>query len=253
MKNEKLFIDMPDEITIKNEINSTVERGIHKKESFYLYLKNMYRQLGFNCLFHDLGEIIFTFILVLTLLILIGLAGIYKMDIKVGSLYVFIMTVSPILYLIASLLAFISSKEKGTYDLEMTCKYNIYQLAAFRMLIFSVMCILSNIVLVCIIASAYMQIELLRAVMIAIMSLFLFSSIFLYTILNLHLKFTKYIVLIGCLLINLGLYKFNIMLYIKFLTLTPIYIYLIVTVVCIFIYIKKLKELIKFAPMKGVL
>ncbi len=253
MKDEKLSIDMPDEITIQNEIASIVGKSIKKEESFYLYMKNMYRQLGFKCLFHDLVEIIFTVILVLTLLILIGLAGIYNIKIKVGSLYVFIMTISPILYLIVSLLSFISAKEKGTYDLEMTCKYNMYQLAAFRMLIFSVICILSNIVLVCIITSAYRQIELLRAVMITVMSLFLFSSIFLYTILNLRLKFTKYIVITIWVLINFVLNKFNIEFYIKFLTVTPIYIYIIVTVACMHIYIKKLKSLINCAPMKGVL
>jgi hypothetical protein len=253
MKKDKLYIDMPDDITIEKEINFIVEKGIKKEESFYLYMKNVYRQVGIKYLFHDASEIIFVTSLVLSLLIFLGLNRGFQMNIRAGSLYVFIMIVSPLLYLLISLVSFISTKEKGMYELEMTCKYSLYQLAAFRMFVFSIICILSNVALVSILVAKYDEINFLRALIISITSLFLFSTLFIYTIVALRSKLAKYIVIIGWIVINLILSVFSIDVYIKLLTSIPIAVYFIVTVAFMYIYLKKLKKLINFTSMRGVI
>ena len=49
---------------IRAEIDNIVVEGIGKRESFYSYLKNMYRQIGVKHLFRDGIEIIFIILLV---------------------------------------------------------------------------------------------------------------------------------------------------------------------------------------------
>lgn len=253
MKKDKLYIDMPDEITIQNEINSILEKGIKKEEPFYLYMKNMYGKIGVKYLFHDAGEIIFTVTLILTLLILAAANITSEINVKSESLYVFIMIVSPILYLVMSLLAFVIAKDRGTYEIMMTCKYNLYELAAFRMFVFSIICILSNVVLICTITARYDEINFWRAFVISVTSLFLFSTTFLYIMFITGRKFVKYIVIIGWIFINFALSIFNKNIYIELLTSMPIFVYLIVTAFCIYTYLKKLKKLINFSNMKGVI
>src|SRR5699024_9044638 len=78
------------------------------------------------------------------------------------SIYAFIFTSSPIMYLAMSLFSFLNAKQNGTYGLEMTCKYDMYQVAAFRMLVFSVISILINLVFIGVIVTTYYQIDFLR-------------------------------------------------------------------------------------------
>lgn len=253
MKKDKLYIDMPDEITIQNEINFILEKGIKKEEPFYLYMKNMYRKVGVKHLFHDAGEIVFTIILILTLLVLAAANINFGINVKSESLYVFIMIVSPILYLVMSLLAFAIAKDRGTYEIMMTCKHNLYELAAFRMFVFSIICILSNVVLICTITARYDELNFWRAFVISVTSLFLFSTTFLYTMFITGWKFVKYIVIMGWIFINIALSIFNANFYIELLTSMPIFVYLIVIAFCIYTYLKNLKKLINFSSMKGVI
>ena len=62
----------------------------------------------------------------------------------------------------------------------MACKYNVYQVVAFRMLAFSVVSILVNTVAIAIVATVYEDIQFTRAFTISITALFTFSIIFLY-------------------------------------------------------------------------
>jgi hypothetical protein len=160
---------------------------------------------------------------------------------------------SPILYFAISLVSFINTKQEGTYEVEMTCKYNIYQLAAFRMLVFSVFCIVFNFSALYLVSTLYNQINFLQAFMISITSLFLFSTIFLYIILKVHSKLTTYFVLLGWVVMNLQLSIFSRSIYTVFLKNIPIYVYLALIVTCSYTYINSLKKLITFNNIEGVI
>ncbi|WP_055669509.1 hypothetical protein [Desnuesiella massiliensis] len=251
MDREKFHVDIPDEITVKKEIDIIVEKGMKPKESFCTYIKNMYKLIGVKYLFHDAIEIIFVILLfafILSTLVINKELWSYQPK---GSIYAFIVIVSPLLYLAISLLSFINTKQKGTYEIEMTCKYNLYQLAAFRMLVFSVLCILFNVALVGFISLMYAEISFLRALMISITSLFLFSTTFLYITLIMKSKITKFFVIGGWILINLFLCLSNIKSYINVLNTIPIYVYLVVTLLCIYGHIKRLKNIMSFRSIKG--
>ncbi|MCD3351940.1 hypothetical protein G8V03_13195 [Clostridium botulinum D/C] len=253
MDKEKFYIDMPDQITIQNEINIILDKGLKEKQSFYKYIKIMYKQIGLNNLFHDAIEIIFVGLVAFGIFISIILQGQEMSCMKVNKIYVFIMIISPILYLGLSLISFISTKERGTYEVEMTCKYNLYQLAVFRMLIFSIVSIFFNVVVIGTIVIKYKEINFIRAFMISSTSLFLFSYLFLYLVLKIPSRVTKYLVIIGWIFINSILCFVNIDLYMNILMSLPIVVYAAVTFTCVYFYIKKLKELIKFTSIKGVM
>lgn len=252
MNKEKFHIEMPDDLEIEAQIKTIINKGIKPKESFYSHIKNMYRQIGFKHLFHDIGEISFLIILILPILISLTVDISKNPNMEYEVIYSLIFMISPILYLIMSLFSFVSTKQKGTYEIEMVCKYNIYQLAALRMLIFSIICIIANGIYIYGIFLGYGQINFLKGFMISVTALFLFSTVFLYLITKIGSGFTKYFVIGGWIFINLALSIFNINFYNKLLMNIPTYVYLIVIIACGCSYIKSLKKLITFRTVKGV-
>lgn len=255
MNKDKFYIDMPDEITIKTQIENIVSKGVRPEESFWSCLKDMYKHIGLRYLFYDTVEIIFSSLVVFSVLIFLVATGNIYETVKDEDIYAFLFAVVPIIYLTISLLAFVKAEQNGTYELEMTCKYDMYQKAAFRMLVFSVLCILFNSVLVYIITVINGQISFLRAFMISVTSLFLFSAIFLTLINRFCLRWTKYFVIIGWVLFNMALRILVLETFIKLLNDVSIYIWFGVTAICIYGYIKNLKKLLnhKFRSIKGVI
>lgn len=252
MNKEKFHIEMPDDLEIEAQIRTIIDKGIKPKESFYSYLKNMYSQIGFKHLFHDIGEISLLIILILPILITLTVDISKNPNMKYEVIYSLIFMISPILYLSMSLFSFVSTKQKRTYEIEMVCKYNIYQLASLRMLIFSIICILANGIYIGGVFILYNQMNFFKGLMISITSLFLFSTIFLYLITKTCSSFVKYFVVGGWLFVNLTLSIINIGFYNKFLMNIPIYVYLIVIISCVYGYIKSLKKLVTFRNVRGV-
>ncbi|HBF77238.1 MAG TPA: hypothetical protein DEF85_09385 [Clostridiaceae bacterium] len=246
---DKNNIEVPNINSI--EIKDIVEKGIKPKVSFFSYLRDMYKKVGFKNIFHDISEIIF--IVLITLFTLCFAAIIIKDNdyIEVWQIYSFIFVVSPILYLLISFFSFFNTKQNGTYEVEMICKYNIYQLSALRMFIFSIVSILCNSILIFMFFIVNEEINLLRALAISITALFLFSSVFLYVLLNTSHKITKYFMIAGWIIINLALMISKNNYYNVLLTQLPIYVHLGLTISCIYLYIKSLKKLINFRSVKG--
>ncbi|MBP1993635.1 hypothetical protein [Paenibacillus eucommiae] len=245
-------IDFPDDSTIEAQIKSIVTKGLAPKESFYSYLKNMYGQLGFKYMFRDITEIIFALVLGFLILLFVAIGTHYSLAFRIDAMYSFIFIFSPVLYLITSIIFFIQKKNRVNYEVEMTCKYNIYQLAAFRMLVFSLICMALNAILIYFIMASFHQINFLYALMLSAASLFLFSTAFLYTIIRMSSSIAKYGLTIGWMLLNLLLFTFNTEQYTLFLSSLPIYVYVVIAAVCFFFYIKHLKKLITFRSTGGV-
>lgn len=246
-------IDMPDEKTIKEEIDIIISKGLEPKESFYSYLKNMYRQVGIKYLFRDGLEIVFAILLVFSIFSFTILEGNIYATQNIDGIYAYLFIVSPILYFIMSVLHFIDAKQNKTYEIEMTSKYNIYQISAFRMLVFSIICILFNFIFVYMVAYKYTGINFLKAFIISIASLFIFSVVFLFTMMKFKSKLTKYLIVIGWIVINLALSIFGINFYTKLLNNVSIYTWCAVTMGSVFIYLKNLKKLISFRNTEEVI
>ncbi|NGZ74018.1 hypothetical protein [Saccharibacillus alkalitolerans] len=239
-------IDYPDEREIRLHVASIVEKALPVRPSFPAYIGGMYRQLGFRHLFRDLTEIVF--VLLLGLGILVFMALFMLENANADSLYAFIFIVSPLLYLAVSLIFFADLRRRDTYQVEMACRYNVYQLASLRMLTFSAVCLVLNAGFVCWIALTSGQVDLLRGLLLSASSLFAFAAAFLYGMLRGRTAAGRYATVGLWPLLNAGLWIAEPHGYRVLLSGVPIYAYLGLLLLGAAIYVGQARELIHFRP-----
>ena len=242
----KRQIPFPNDEIVKKEIRKIVVKGIVKQESFPQLLKNMYKQIGIRFILKDYKEIAVAVCMMAIIMYMIMMNGRESMD-SYGT----IMVVSPLLYCVLSLIPFVTSKINATFEVEMSCKYNIYQISAFRMLAFSLFCFLLNTIWVLALAFKFSSIQFVQAFMISTTSLLLFSLLFLYVLSVVKTLIGKAVVMLGWGAINVTLLILDSSVYQHLLVLVPWYLY--GTVICLsaFLYVKKLKEFMS-QNMRGV-
>lgn len=245
MSKEKFYIPFPDEDIIHNQIDKIVASSVKHKESFLSYLKSMYHQIGIRHLFLDRSELTFTLIIAIILFVFYILRP-DPVSAKTEDIYAFIFLFSPVLFIALSVFTYSNKITNGTYEVEMVCKYHVFQIIAFRMLMFSVITILVNAMTIFFIVMTYEYIQFFRAFMISNAGLFLFSIIFLY-VLMLRRSAVIAILTICCWLIgNVLLWVLNNKLYSYLLMNIPLYIYGIIIFASIFVYMKFIKKLIYY-------
>ena len=165
-KEKEIYINIP-EINFE-EVDFIVNKGVKPKMSFIRYLRECFRDIGFKNIFHDKTEL---FIIALIYILLSILTFIINFNIK--DIYKSTFFISPILYLGTVLFSFYNSKERGAFDVEMTCKYNLYQLSALRMFIFSLASIFINSLSIIIILIMGKEVDAIRMIIISITGVFL--------------------------------------------------------------------------------
>lgn len=252
MGKEKFHIPFPDEDTIRNQINQIVSTSVKSKESFFTYLKSMYQQVGIKHLFSDRSELTFILITAITLLILFFIRP-DPSTAQMDDLYAFIFLISPVLFIVLSIYTYTNKIMNATYEVEMVCKYNVFQIIAFRMLVFSVITILVNSLTIFFIVRVYDYIQFFRAFMISTSGLFIFSIVFLYILMKRRTKVVATIMIFAWLIGNLLLRFMNNKLYSDILVNIPLFIYGIIIIISIFIYINFLKRLIHYKQSEELL
>lgn len=250
MKKDKLHIPMPDDKTIDRQISQIVSRGLVKRESFSSYLQSMVQQVGWRHLFSDRLELSFIGMIAIGLYSLFLITPIHG---DVQSLYAYIFLLSPILFLAFSIYTYMNKTQNATYDVEMACKYNVYQVVAFRMLAFSISTMVLNTVAIAFIAMKYEEIQFGRAFMISGTSLFLFSIILSIALMNRRTKGIVIVTITVWLLGNNILRAVNNEFYNGMLLHMPVFIYAIALLGCLIMYMNYLKKLIIFKQTEGVL
>ncbi|KQO17853.1 hypothetical protein [Paenibacillus sp. Leaf72] len=252
MKTDKTeTIELPSELEIEQQINLIVARGLVPKQTFSAYLRLMYTRLGFRYMFHDWTEIAFALASgSLLMLFALFLESSHSQVIE-EDIYAAIFIGSPVLYLLVSTLFFVRRKHSDTYETEMVCKYNVYQLASLRMLAFSLICLALNVALVLAASAMFQHIHLLFALALSASSLFLFSVVFLYIILRIRSDITKYALISLWFAGNIGLKALFSTEYIQLLQTIPVSVYLLLTAVCGALYIKNLNQLRKLQNPEG--
>ncbi|MED1865766.1 hypothetical protein P4V41_20095 [Fictibacillus nanhaiensis] len=251
MEKQKFIIDHPTDPERENQISYIVSVGLTKPKSFLSYLLEMYQQLGFRYLFRDATEIVFT----LFLAVAVMLYGIFslKSSFDTQDLYSFIFTLSPIFYFTISSLFLVRALMKDTFSVEMTCKYHVFQLAAFRMLIFSLLAMVLNIVLIIVLSFLFQSLQVIEALLLSCSSLSIFSVLYLYVLRHARGPYSTYILMASWLLINIVPALLSKNIYAMFLSHIPAYVYAIVLIISIVLYVKTLKKLIAFRGAEGVL
>lgn len=250
MDKEKFTIPLPEEHEIQNQIDQIISSSIKQKPTFSAYLKSMARQVGMRYLFVDwwvLGLILF---IVLTLL---GSFLLVQEPVLTERFYALIFIMSPILFLAFSIYTYVNKARNATYEVEMACKYNVYQVIAFRMLAFSTVSIIINTISIACLTLIYEDIQFIRALMISITALFIFSILFLYALMKRRSIAIVVTTIGGWALGNLFLRTADNKLYGEILIQIPLFVYAIVLLGCLYMYMKFVKKLIHFKQPEGVL
>lgn len=249
MQKDKFNIPMPDDSTIDRQISQIVSKGLVRRESFSSYLRSMVQQVGWRHLFSDRLELSFIVMIAIGLYSLFLIMPIHG---DVQSLYAYIFLLSPILFLAFSIYTYMNKTQNATYDVEMACKYNVYQVVAFRMLAFSVSTMILNTLAIAFVAMKYEEIHFVRAFMISGTSLFLFSIILSIALMNRRTKGLVIVTITIWLLGNNILRSVNNEFYNGMLLHMPVIVYAVALLGCLILYMNYLKKLIIFKQTEGV-
>jgi len=252
LKDDKWMVNYPDEQTMNSQIQFIVSNGLAKPKPFHEHLLDMYKQLGFRNLFRDATEIIFTMIMAMAAIVY-GLFHLVEGGIEMGRLYSYLFIMSPILYMVIAVLFFVNLRSRDTFAVEMTCKYHVFQLAAFRMLVFSIVAIMLNVACILTLFMFYQNFNAVEAMLISISSLSVFATFYLYIIQKVKSRAASYATMAGWLLANVALAYANNELYLSVLSQIPMYVYIAVSVGCLMLYVRRLKYFITFRNVEGVM
>ncbi|KAA0965759.1 hypothetical protein FQ087_05625 [Sporosarcina sp. ANT_H38] len=250
MNKEKFHIPMPDERAIQMQIAQIVASGVKQKESFLSYLKSMVQQVGLRHLFSDRLELVYITFMALTAFVLMFILAEPK-QLPVQDLYGIIFLLSPILFLSFSVYTYVNKVRNDTFEIEMSCRYNVYQIIVFKMLVFSAVSIVINTITIAFIVLAYEDIQFLRAFMISITALFTFSILFLYGMMKRRTTVAAAMLIVCWIVGNLLLRISNYTIYTNILVTLPLFVYGIVLIGSMFFYLKYLNRLIHFKQTEG--
>lgn len=250
MMRDKNSIPFPDKEIVEREIKAIVAKGLSKPEPFHQLLHNLYKQIGIRYLMRDMKEIMIAVWMMVIVMFAVLEIGKYGVDTS-SNLYGMIMLISPILYGALSLLPYLNSKSNSTFEVEMTCKYNLNQIAAFRMLVFSVFCFLLNTGWVLVMAVSFTSVQFVQALMISTTSLLLFSLLILYVFTTVKKLMTKAIIITGWFGLQSLLIMIDSTAYHQLLVSVPWYLYGFVICLSGYLYVKKIKKFILQIKRRG--
>lgn len=112
-------------------IEDILSKGLSRPKSLWGYLSDIYSALGFRYIFFDLA-----FPIAMTVLASIGFFVLYPLTLE-QYIYATLFAIAPIFFIFIVLFTETMEQINGMYELKMTCKYTIQQVAAFRVLCFS--------------------------------------------------------------------------------------------------------------------
>ena len=252
MSKERYEVPIPEEKFIDEEIQLILRKGLDPKASFWSYLVGMYKQVGLKFIFRDFAEILFTIVIAMVAAsaLIVGAAETPMM--REINLYTLIFAWSPMTYLVMAYLFFMIQKKKPAYEVEMTCKYNLHQMSALRMLVFSIISMIVNGLIISLLMLEH-KVNFLYALLLSSSSLFLFALAFLYVMLRTHSGLSKLILFVGWMGGNLLASYYSHEYYLHVLKQIPFYVYGIIVVTGLVLYVKNLKRLLFSRNMKGLI
>lgn len=250
MDKEKMHIPMPDNKTIEREVEQIVAHGVERKPTFFSFMKAMVQQVGIQNIFSS-ATIIHLCIMVATTLSVVIVIQRDQMIVDADDIYAYIFFVSPIVFIVFSLYMYFTKIKSDTYEVEMACKYNVYQMIGFKMFVFSVLTILMNTGMIIVLVMLYENIEFMRAFLISTTGLFIFSLLFLYVLKKRRSAITTGLFMSSWFIGNLFIRAMNKTFYDALLMSMPLVVYFIVLTGCFAIYLYNLKQFIGIKQIEG--
>ncbi|MHC0039550.1 hypothetical protein [Pseudoneobacillus sp. C159] len=253
MNREKLHIPMPDNETIQKEIQTIIRLGVKPKESFLSVLLRLYKEVGFHYLFTNPRDGVFITMSIMAVLIYLLTMIAEPYQFNEANIYGFVFISSPLLFIALSLYDLLEKRQRATIEVEMTAKHNLYQVAAFRMLHFSIITILVNTICMLSLVWRYDTFDFFRTFMISTTALFLFSVLFLFVFVkrkSVGVALMVGVSWVGC---NIAFSIINHQVYTDFLMTMPMVVYGMVLLSSMVVFYHYLSKLIQMKPIGGVL
>ena len=242
MRNKDFEIDYPDITEINTSINHILDNSFPSKRKFLNFLIEMHQQLGWRYIFRDyleLGLITIVFLLATSLYMVWVIQG-YAFTTP-SSLYGSLFIGSPLLFMSVSIFSLLDKKE--TFEIEMACKYNVYQVMAYRMLIFGILSILINIIQIGILSTTVQELNFAMGIMLSLTALFLFATVFLYVTKTSTSRIKQIVTTVSWVMINVGLMAFNNVIYTEILMRVPVVVYILIISVSVYLALNNMKKL----------
>lgn len=247
MPKDKFFIPYPDQSKIELEVEQIVRAGVKPRQSFPSYIVQLYKNIVWKYLFTNQRDGALITFSAMALLICFFISAQTE-----TTLYPFLFFASPLLYIVLLFYDFLHKRQHATFEVEMVAKYNLYQVVAFKMLLFSVLSILVNTMSIFIVSFIYEEIHFFKAFLVSTTALFLFSIIFLAIIMKKQTGVRATITIIGWGAVNILLDLLPNQLYSRFLLQLPIFMYGLVLCFSVVIYFRFLNKLVRRKPAEGV-
>lgn len=235
-------IKYPSDTQIKSAVAGICEKSIKKPETFFGFLKNMTSVLGIKNIFCGVYDaILISFVLFIGLLIML-VSQLKYIDLSYDNIYMIVFALTPVFFIILYLLTHIKEHTDGAYKLKMTCKYTVNHLLAYRMFVFSILSVLFNTIYIFTL-SIKTDINFFAMICISMSALFIFSTVLISVILRFNSILSPIMLSLLWIVMNLLTFFTNGSFYGKLIKNTPIYVWIIICIICIAIYLKKLSIL----------
>lgn len=226
---QKEAIPYPTEQEIEQQISHILKKSLPERKSFFVEIKSLFKQVGWQYLLPNRNEWLFTILAVISLSFFMYITVNAESALS-ESQYAALFMFSPFLFASLSLFSFIEKRELATFELEMTTKFTVFQLIAIRMLTYSGLAIFMNTSIAFLLANR-IHIDFFHVWLLSLAGLFLFASGLLLVMKagNLLMKSVTYIAMWT--LLNCGLVFFAKSTYVQFICTLPNFIYAFIVIV----------------------
>ncbi|SDJ73907.1 hypothetical protein [Salimicrobium halophilum] len=248
--NDQERIPYPNESEVEKELECITSKGLETTPSFFVSISRIIKEVGMKHIFRDATEMIF--ILIMAVISLLGFLIVTSswLTWKEVNMYVISFAGAPFIYGVLVYFFFIRKKQELTFDLEMTCKYNLRTIAAVRMLLFSIISLVVNGAVIFAMTVSF-EFHVWFAFLLSVAALFLCSAAFLY-IQHLSEHVLPPLVVIGGWIVgNVFLSTVLGSKYEMFLQQIPYYIYLVIAVGAAFFYIQQTVKFLQKTLARG--
>ncbi|WP_033826795.1 hypothetical protein [Bacillus andreraoultii] len=237
---EKFEVKMPSDTEIDEQISIIVAKGLTKKQTIFHNVRTIWRVFPNRWLLFGKGEGIFSLILLLCVILFTVLLT-KNQSFEMNQFYAYVFTLSPFIFISSAIFTFLDKKLNGTFEIEMTAKYTVYQMLAIRMFFYSLYASVINITFIMIV-SQFIGIDVFRAIAITLSSLFLFATCLLILYKEKHLYFRMSIFCFTWAAGNIYLYQLLKETYTQVVEQIPLTVYFILVLLIIRFYFYVLKQ-----------
>ncbi len=236
-------VEYPSETEIKRSIEYICDCCVGKKKNIFSLIKDMTESLSVKNVLYGVGDVIIIGLVLSDSMYYALYLYLRNMPNSEEKVYLLTFITAPISFLILFLLSFIKEKKSNVFVVKMTCKYTVYHLLVYRMILFSLLSVLLNtlyIVLVC----YEFDIQIITLLSISLSELFIYSSLLVMLLLKFSAVKSIVTLTVPWCVFGFVLYRYQSSYLIDILNSVPVLVWLVIICSCIIVYLNKLPQIV---------